>query len=87
MPFPSDTLRHGLRVQVDTHAATRYLAGMQRLTVFQRVCVVIGFLLLAIATAGVLDGDMGQAAAVAFIGLCWLIASRLTYRRPTDREF
>ncbi len=51
------------------------------LSTFQRVCVFIGFLLLCIAIAGLaLDGEPLEAACVAFIGLCWLIGSRLSYR-------
>lgn len=58
---------------------------MGRLSPFQRVAVVLGFLCLGIALVGLLDTERPErAAAIAFVGLCWLIGSRLTYR--DDRQ-
>ncbi len=56
------------------------MSDPQRLTSVQRVCVVIGFLCLCAALAGVAFDEPVNAAAVAFIGVAWLFASRLTYR-------
>ena len=53
---------------------------MPRLSSFQRVCVVIGFLCLTGALFGIAFDTPTNAAAVAVVGVAWLFASRLTYR-------
>lgn len=48
---------------------------------FQRFAVAIGFGCLFLSLLSLLDPQHFQrGAAVAFIGLCWLLGSRLTYR-------
>jgi hypothetical protein len=55
------------------------------LTSPQRACVFVGVLLLTLATIGVYTEPPGRPAAVAFIGLCWLLASRLLWSDRTTR--
>jgi hypothetical protein len=56
------------------------MASPSQLTAFQRVCIFLGFLCLFIALAGVAANRPANAAATAFIGLSFLVGSRLTYR-------
>lgn len=55
-----------------------------RLTTGARVCVVIGMLLLALATVECALGSIADGAQAAFIALVWLLASRLLYRDPPE---